>query len=210
MRNGVEILDPNVIDRQAIAPFVDIMERETGAIENNNVHAILNADGSDDFVSYVRWLGLQIDENSIVLPSVHHYFYDADEMKNAKSLINLKELNQIKDLKGLLSTLFLTLPQKSYFIGSFIDNKTVNGFELRKGHNDFKNRKDFEAVENGILSRIPFLNMLYSLMDAKINSYLTKSSVIALMENHGFQVLDITELNGLSFFCAQKIQAITD
>jgi hypothetical protein len=141
----------------------------------------------------------------VVLSARHHYYYDAEEMKNVRSVINVKELNLIKKLNGFLHNIFQLLPQKSFFIGCFVDNSKSSNYELRISNSSLKNKANSDAVENGILSKIPFLNMLYSLMDSKTNSYLSKTSVAQLLNEHGFKGLDITELNGLTYFCAQRI-----
>jgi hypothetical protein len=204
MRNRIEISEPDLINNQTIATFIDSRVSETRTIVNNQVLETLNSEGREDFVNYVEWLGLAKDPNLVVLSSRHHYFYDAEEMKNVNSVLNLKELNLIRNLKGFLHNIFHVIPHKSYFIGCFVDNKKNNGFELRLSHSTVINKVNSEAVENGILSRIPFLNMLYSLLDSRTNIYLSKKSVTQLMNEHGFKVLDITELNGMSYFCAQR------
>jgi hypothetical protein len=206
MRNRIEIFESNVINNHNITPYITsskILDNNAG---KNQVIEILSAEGCQDFVSYIEWLGLAKDPDLVVLSSVHHYYYDAEELKNVKSVINLKELNQIKDLKGFLHSIFHIMPQKSYFIGTFLDNKKNNGFELRKSNSSQKNKMNSEAIANGILSRIPFLNMLFSLLDSRTNNYLSGKSVSLLIESHGYKVLDMTELNGQTYFCAQRIR----
>lgn len=205
MRSEIRILEHDVISNQPITSFSNFSQATGLVAGNKKITEILGAECSEDLINYIEWLGLSNDPNFIVLPSSHHYFYDAEEIKNVKTVINLKELNHIKDLKGFLHSIFRILPQKSYFIGTFLDNKKNNGYELRKSNSSNKNMLENEAVENGIISRIPFLNMLYSLLDSKTNSHMSKSSVAQLMAGHGFKVLDITELNGLTYFCVQRI-----
>jgi hypothetical protein len=208
MRNRIEIFEADVINNQNINTFLGLTSPSINKFKNNTVFEKMISEGCEDFVSYIEWLGLDKDPDLVVLSSMHYYYYDAEDMKNVKSVVNLKELNQIKDLKGFLHSIFHILPQKSYFIGSFLDNKKNNGFELRKSHSSLKNKIHSEAVENGILSRIPFLNMLFSLMDSKTNNYLSRTNVSLLIEGDGFKVLDMTELNEQTYFCAQRIQTV--
>ena len=205
MRSEIKILEHDVISNQAITRYSIFSQTTAVAPGNKKVPELLGAECSEDLLNYIDWLGLSNDPNFLVLPSTHHYFYDAEEIKNVKTVINLKELNHIKDLKGFLHSIFRILPQKSYFIGSFLDSKKNNGYELRNSSSSHKNLMVNEAVENGIISRIPFLNMLYSLLDSKTNSYMSKASVAQLMSEHGFKVLDITELNGMTYFCTQRV-----
>jgi hypothetical protein len=41
-------------------------------------------------------------------------------------------------------------------------------------------------------------------MDTRTNRYMTKNTVTLYLEEAEMKVLDMTEINGLTFFCAQK------
>ena len=170
---------------------------------NREAIDILIAEGGESFYNYVELLGLSDEPNLIVLSSEHHYYYDPEEMKNFKTLINLKELNQIKNVKTFLNSFLNYLPQKSNFIGCFTDNEKVNGYELKyRSSGDRKKGRD--AIENGIVSTFPFVNMLYSLMDFKVYNYISKSLIYHLLGKYGFKIIDMTEVSGLTLFHSQK------
>lgn len=207
MRNRIEIYEPDIINNQKITPFIRPFNYIDQNRRNYRIIEALKDEGCDDFVNYIDWLGLSRDTEMLVLSSMHHYFYDAEEMKNVKSVINLKELNHIQNVKSFLHSIFHILPTKSYFIGCFNDNKKHNSFDLRNSITSEKNKTNSDAVENGIISRNPFMNMLYSLLDSRTNNYLSRASVSALINGHGFKVLDMTELNGLTYFCAQNLRS---
>ena len=200
------------------------MVNETGIIENQRTKTnlslpvglsdlvgtnesidILIAEAGEGFYNYVDWIGLVRDPNLIVLSSQHNYFYDAEEINNVKTVINLKELNKIKRIKSLLESYLHFLPQKSNFVGYFVDNKKIDRYILRNSSSYFDNKKRFDDIENSIISRIPFINMLYSKMDLKTNTYMSKSSVTLLLEDYGFKVMDMTEHNDLTYFHSQKV-----
>jgi len=52
--------------------------------------------------------------------------------------------------------------------------------------------------------------MLYSMIDSKTNKYMSERSVSLLLEDNGFKVFDMTELNGLTYFLAQKTRVIDE
>ena len=97
----------------------------------NEAIDILMAEGGESFYNYVDCLGLADEPDLIVLSSKHHYYYDPEEMNGFKTVINLKEFNQIKNIKSFLNSFLYYLPQKSNFIGCFTDNEKVNGYELK-------------------------------------------------------------------------------
>ena len=201
------------------------MVNETGIILNQEKRANLNLPGDsinlvatteaidiliaemgEGFYNYVNTIGLAKDSDLIVLSSRHSYYFDADEMNNAKTVINLKELNKIEGIKSLLKSYLHYLPQSSNFVGYFVDNEKIDRYVVRKNSSYFTNKKLSDDIENGIVSSIPFLNMLYSVMDLKTNTYMSERSVTLLLEDFGFRVLDMTEYNGLTFFHSQKIR----
>ena len=161
----------------------------------------LITEGGEDFYNYVNRIGLAKDPNLIVLSSRHSYFYDTEELNNAKTVINLKELNQIKQIKSLLHF----LPQSCNFVGCFVNNNTIERYALRKSSSSIDDKKSTDYLENGIVSQYPFINMLYSIMDFKTNTYMSRSSVALLLEDYGFKVIDMTEYNGLTYFYSKKI-----
>jgi hypothetical protein len=207
MRNRISIIEPETTEQQSLRLNRNTFNSSTDPSVENDSLRILNSEGHESFVNYIEWLGLGKDPDMLVLSSLHHYYYDAEEMKHVRTVINVKELNQIKNIEDFIYSINHILSPKSYFLGCFTDNKKTNGYLLSGGITANNSRKRSEAVENGIVSRIPFLNMMFSIMDSKTNSFLSKRSVRTLLEDHGFKVVDITDLNNRTFFCAQKIDS---
>jgi len=205
MRNRISIYEPQASDQQSSSPLTMSLKSLADLSDKNASLKILSSEGHESFVNYIEWLGLDKDPDMVVLSSMHHYFYDAEEMKHVRTVINLKELNLIKHLEDFIHTVHNLLAPKSYFLGCFTDNKKINGYMLSDGIASDNSHIRSEAVENGIVSKIPFLNMIYSIMDSRTNNFLSKMNVTSLFENRGFKVVDITRLNDRTYFCAQKI-----
>jgi len=45
------------------------------------------------------------------------------------------------------------------------------------------------------------------MIDSKTNKYMSERSVSMLLTEHGFKVLDMTDLDGLTYFCAQSLRS---
>ena len=165
----------------------------------------LITEGGYDFYNYVDRISLLNDPNLIVLSSVHHYYYDADEMINVKTIVNLKELNKIKQIRDFLQSHLHTMPAGCNFVGFFANNAKVDRYALRYTSSLLLNMKKSEDIENSIVSRFPILNMIYALMDWKTNRYMSESGVTLLLKEFGFKVLDMTEINGRTYFHSQKV-----
>lgn len=208
MRKRISICEPDVLNDQPIKFKVKPTGQKEGISGLKPFKEILAGEGKEDFVNYIEWLGLDKDPNLVVLSSMHHYYYDAEEMKNVTTVVSLIKLNNVKEIKEFLYSISHILSPKSNLIGCFTDAKKQNLFELKKNASEPESKEISTAVENGIMSRIPFLNKIYSLIDAKTNKFLTKQNVTSLLEEHGFKPHDITEMNGLTYFRAEKIQNI--
>ena len=149
----------------------------------NPVMSDLIAEGGENFFNYLEWHGLTNEDNMLVLSSRHHYYYDPNELQAVTTLINVKKLNLIRHLDTFLHSIEHVLSPESNFIGCFSDWKTQKG--------------------SGITSRMfrGFINFI----DSKIDVDYDKKDVSKLLESHGFRVVDMTEIDGLTYFRARNL-----
>jgi hypothetical protein len=166
----------------------------------------LSDDVREDLLSYLDRMGLINEAGMLVIPSTRHYFYDAEDMKGIKTVVNLKQLNHVREIRDFLKNIANLLPHQSNFVGCFVDNKIQNGFSDKYSNLPRQISEKAEAYENGIESRIPFINRMYSFIDSRTNRYLTKRAVTHLLEESGLQLVGMTEVNGLTYFWTQKIK----
>ena len=162
----------------------------------------------EDLITYLNRMGLAGEAQILVIPSTRHFFYDAEDLRGIKTVINLKQLNYVREIREFLSKISEMLPNNSSFVGCFIDNKSQTGFSDKYSNLPKQLSEKAEAYENGIESRIPFINRMYSFIDAKTNRYLTKKTVSHLLEECSLQLVGMTELNGLTYFCTRKTKSV--
>jgi hypothetical protein len=155
--------------------------------------AIVNmiAEDGGSFFNYLKDLGLSRDNNLVVLSSRHHYFYDEDEMKNVRTLINLRKLNLIKYLDEFLFTLVQVLPPDTKFLGCFSDSNT-------SGNND-----------TSLFHPIRLLKQKVNRLDFLGEKTMNKNKVSGILESYGFKIINMTEMNGLTYFCSQNVRKPT-
>jgi hypothetical protein len=210
MRNGIVVKETFITENQRIRTSLNLSKGLVDLRETNEAIDILIAEGGEDLFNYVEWLGMEKDPNLIVLSSVHHYYYDNNDLKDVNTIVNLKQLNEIKNIDVLFHSIFQIVSPKTNFIGSFTESKKQNGAAKNNNSSPNVTKNNADRFENGIISRIPFLNMVYNLMDSKTNRNISRSDVSLILKEHGFKVLDMTELNGITYFLAQKIQVISE
>lgn len=165
----------------------------------------LVTEGGESFFNYVDSRGLSEDPSLIVLSSDHHYYYDCEEMNNARTVVNLKELNRIKEIRSFLHSHLHFLPRRCNFLGCFVNNRKIERYTLRINLTAGKKVRNSDDVELGIVSRFPFINMLYSVMDLKTDAYMSENSVTQMLRVHGFKIMEMKEVNGLTYFHSQKV-----
>jgi hypothetical protein len=161
--------------------FIPEISRINPVLEN------IRSETGTDFIQYLHSLRLAKEPNLMALSSTHHYYYDSDELKSINTLINLKKLNNIKSLESFLQTVVRILPQKANFIGYF--------------KNDTGNRSVFSFYQT-----TKFFNGLVNYFDSRTVRSLTKNDVSRLLEEYRLKVVDITDINGLTYFCSQNIR----
>jgi len=164
----------------------------------------LDLDVRQNLIGYLDSMGLITESGMLVIPSTRHYFYDADDMKGIRTVITLKPLNHIREMKDFLKQIIILLPVRSDFIGCFVDNRTHNGYSDNDGNGSKHEPDKDEVYENGIESRIPFINRMYSFIDSKTNRYLTKKSVTNLLSDVGLELVGMTEMKGMTYFHTRK------
>jgi hypothetical protein len=198
----------NIELNQTIESNLRLVRRADSLNINTPKNAIdtLIEEGGESFCNYVNWRGLLREPDLIVLSSKHHYYYDPEEINNAKTIVNIKEINQINQIKPFLHSCLHSLSEKSNFIGCFIDNEKINGYKLRNLSDSYADKVKDDDLENGIVSRFPFINMIYSLIDSKTNRYMSKTGIALLLKQFDFKIMDMTEYQAFTFFHAQKFQ----
>lgn len=153
-----------------------------GTVEVNPVHDNLIMEGGGTFLEYLKWLDLADEPNLLVLSSRHHFFYDQNDMKGVKVLVNLKKLNQIKHLDSFLHILFRVLPSGANFIGCFSDNRNHkrNGIVFFRTNIFYKKFIDF--------------------LDYRTDRDMSRSEVTELLDSHGFRIIDMRDIDGMTYF----------
>ena len=140
-------------------------------------------EGGKDFFHYLKRFDLANDPNMLVLSAKNQFYYENYELKCTRTLVILQKLNLIRHIDVLLQSLHQTLSPNTNFIGYFFDSNTLN--------------------ETGLVSRM--YKKLINFLDSRTEREFDRESVLRLLESFGFQVIDMTTINGLTYFRTQNI-----
>lgn len=186
MERQSETYKSGIISYQPVSVAMEGKMLSMDQDQNNPVFENLLAEGGENFYHYINWLGLGKDPNLMILSSIHHYYYDFNDLRGIKTLINIKKLNEINRTDTFLSNVYRVLPPKASFIGCFKDNKIRGGI----------------GVPFYQPSRL--LNGLINLIDSKTDKFMTRKDVIKLLDSHDFALVDMTVISSITFFCAES------
>lgn len=186
MERQSETYKSGIISYQPVSVAMEGKMLSMDQDQNNPVFENLLAEGGENFYHYINWLGLGKDPNLMILSSIHHYYYDFNDLRGIKTLINIKKLNEINRTDTFLSNVYRVLPPKASFIGCFKDNKIRGGI----------------GVPFYQSSRL--LNGLINLIDSKTDKFMTRKDVIKLLDSHDFALVDMTVISSITFFCAES------
>lgn len=144
-------------------------------------HLLLSS--NEDFYRYVHWTGLTRENGIMVLMPISHYHYDFEDLKGIRVLISQKKLNNVKHLESFLHTLFKSMPADGYFLGCF-------------ERSDKAGRKKSSIPARKFLCSIQYI-------EYQPERLFTREGVSIMLEGHGYKVIDLTDINGITYFCAR-------
>lgn len=149
----------------------------------------LSAEDGKNLFLYLKNFNLIRDPELLILPPNNHYYFDEIELQSIRTIVNLKNLNLIKDLDAFLFTLMRLLPPDANFVGYFAYNK-------------------FTFTPDGLFTGLS--TRINNLLDSRTNHNLDEKELSQRLKKFGFRVVDMTEMNGLIFFYSQNIRQATE
>lgn len=165
-------------------------DSRSGSIYSNGVVDLI-AEGGVNLYRYIDNLGLLNEPDLLVLSSKHHYYYDEKELRNVRTIINLKKLNQIKYPDLFLNALVRILPPGTNLIGCFSDDRINKG----NGFHYYQPSRLYNR----------FLNFL----DSKVDQIMNKNQVYDLLIRNGLKTIDMTRMNGLTYFYSKNFYGMS-
>lgn len=174
---------------------------------SNPLYDYVADEAGEELALYLEKWGFFRQPNVIFLSSIHHYFYNPEEIEKVQTIINLKQINQTKEVAYFLRTMNRILPLYGFYIGSFFDfknqkEKTMNGNPSAIGYFSYL----FHVFFNRFIPRIPVINRINYFLNQKKIKYWTASEIDHLLDSTGFKTLDIKEIGGRTFFIAEKVK----
>jgi len=182
MENLPHSIRSEMINEQPFKPAFNDRELSLFNAGENPLFDKMAEEDLEDFFHYLDWLGLAKNPNIMVLSSMHHYYYDMNDLKGVRILVNLKHLNRIKHLNGFLHSIFRLLPPGARFLGCFEEDRNPEGMAAT------------------IYQSVKLFSEIINLLDSRTDRRMTRRAVSKIMQSHGFRIVDMTEINETIYF----------
>ena len=167
-----------IVNRHTGRSVLDFYNPAIRTKRPNPVEEKLVAEDNGNFVDYLEWLGMLNGSKVLVLPARQHYFYDVEDFKDIKAIVNLRKLNLIRDLDLFLENIYDIMQPGTELIGCFSDNKS--------------------GKETSLSSRV--YKKMINFLDSRVDQSINRKSLVKTFQANGFSVIDMTEINGLTYF----------
>ncbi len=137
-----------------------------------------------NFYNYLQLMGLAHQPDFMILSAVSRFCYESGDLRGIKTLIGTRELNHIQHLDSFLFTIYNLLPPGSCFLGCF-----------RNADKNYQNE--------GRISDFKFNRAVTKPNDRRFSPGFSRHEISNLLESHGFKLIDLTEIKGITYFCTR-------
>lgn len=176
--------DERLLNNKNVFETILSIERKYDKLDMSDASSGLTAEDGNYFFHYLKKLNLTNDPHLLILPPNNHYYFDENELDGVRTIVNLKNLNLIKDLDSFLFTLSSILTPGVNFVGYFSYNKLT-----------FKP----DVLFSGLSA------LFTNLLDSKTDHNMNRKEMSDRLQKFGFRVADMTDLNGHIYFYSQHV-----
>lgn len=169
------------------------------------VFADMVEEAGQEVYDYLTRYGITSKDRVLFLSNTRHYLYDSDDLKEVESIVNFRLINRTTHIWYYLHTMNRILSVDGYFAGCFLDYK--NQRETLVGNNHSLLGRLFLFMYrfvNRIVPRVPFINNVQFVLNHGRIKCITGTEMKGLLEKNGFQLIDMVEIDRLTYFIARK------
>lgn len=160
--------------------------------------------GQCDMYNYLEKLELNSLSKSIVLLSSNHYFFKKEELRGIEMLVDIQNLSTRKTIEPYLNSIHSNIPDGCYFTGCF--KAPTSKFSGKPDYHQylFEFKQDLEEMGKGSDNLLGMIDKMINRLTISLSQNLTRADVEELFMKTGFNVMDMTEINGRIYFSAIK------
>lgn len=160
--------------------------------------------GHCDVYDYLDNYNLNSLGNSIVLLSSNHYFFEEKDLQEVKMVVDIQNLARRRNIESYLNRIHSSIPDGCYFTGCFEtpESKFSSSPDYHKYLFEYK--EDLGKIQNGSMNLLVIIDKLITRLNTSFYHNLDRADAEALFIKTGFNVMDMSEINGRIYFSAIK------
>lgn len=184
MENSV-LTDDKFLNNENIYKTIFNIERKSVKADTSEVSYGLTIEEGKNFFYYLKRFNLAKDPDLLILPPNNHYYFDEKELEHVRTVVNLRNLNLVKDIDSFLDTLIRILPTNTNFLGYFTYNKITFSSD---------------ALISILTTR------LTNMLDLKTDHNLDEKELTRRLYKSGFRVINMTVIDGNTYFYTRNVR----
>ncbi|MCF8222327.1 MAG: hypothetical protein K9J25_04210 [Bacteroidales bacterium] len=173
----------------------------------NSLYNALYKFGSCDVYDYLDVRNLSHIKNSIVLSPAKHFFFEEEDLHNVEMVIDIHNLSGRKNTRSYFERIYNSMPEGSYFTGSFKTPGAKNSGSPDYHRYLFDYEDATSKDENGSGMLLGMIDKLISRVNSSLTGNINGKEAEKILQMTGFEVMDITEMNGKVYFTSVKTSA---
>ena len=180
---------------------------KSNVLKVNPVFADIIEESGKEVFDYLERLGVTSKQKILFLSCTRHYLYDSEDLKGVGSIVNFRLTNSIGHVRHYLHTMHRILLEDGYYAGCFLDYKNqrqgmLTGYHSLLGHAFLF----LYRFMNRVVPRIPLINKVQHVLNSGEIKCITSNELKELLKKNGFQVIDMVEIEKVTYFVARKIK----
>lgn len=174
---------------------------------NSSLSNVLFRFGSCDVYDYLDSRNLSQINKSVVLSPAKHFFFKEEDLDNVEMVIDIHNLSGRKNTRSYLEKIYNSMPEGSYFAGSFKTPGAKNSGSPDYHRYLFEFEDDTSNDENGSGVLLGMIDKLINRVNSSLTNNINGKEAEKILQMTGFEVKDITEMNGKVYFTSVKTSA---
>lgn len=177
--------------------------------DQNSIQKTILKEAGEEVLDYLsEFINLKAQYKNIILSDNTSSYVDEVDFNNVQAIINLRKINNTQRPNKLFRAVNKLLPDNGLYIGrveTYWDRKCnfMKKYGILAGHVVWV--ADFFV--NRVMPRIKVLDKIYYFFNrAKLHS-ISRPEILGRLVYCGFEIVDHTIINGLTWFVAKKVSA---
>ena len=185
---------------------IQVKKEISKRLRSNPIIDAITEEAGAEVCSYINEHYDLSNTSSVLFASSKQYSYELLDFDNLRVIINLKKINQTKNINEFLRSINKLLPDSGLYIGcveSYADRKTRIS-QNSKFKTTAKIKIFVDSILNHFIPRVPFIKNIYKFITKGKFFTISLAETLGRSVYCGFNIIEYKRINNLSYFVVMK------